>query len=155
DANTYAKWGIDYLKYDWCSYGGVPEARTGGVGPGYELVPDGDIVPVVPRPRGGSGGQPTPEGLATPHKLMGDALDASGRDIVYSLCQYGMGNVWTWGASTGGNLWRTTGDITDTWGSMSGIGFGQNGHEKNAAPGHWNDPDMLVVGRVGWGNPHP
>src|SRR5436853_4679142 len=124
DANTWAKWGIDYLKHDWCSYGGIEKGRT-------------------------------QEALAKPYKLMGSALDASGRDIVYSLCQYGMGNVWTWGAETGGNLWRTTGDITDTWGSMSGIGFGQNGHEKYAGPGHWNDPDMLVVGRVGWGNPHP
>jgi alpha-galactosidase len=79
------------------------------------------------------------------------ALDKVPRDIVFSFCQYGMGDVWTWGAETGGNCWRTTGDITDTWRSMSGIGFGQNGHEKYAGPGHWNDPDMLVVGNVGWG----
>jgi alpha-galactosidase len=72
------------------------------------------------------------------------------RDIVFSLCQYGMGNVWEWGAQVGGNCWRTTGDITDTWSSMAGIGFGQAGHEKFAGPGHWNDPDMLVVGYVGW-----
>ncbi len=72
------------------------------------------------------------------------------RDIVFSLCQYGMGNVWEWGAEVGGNCWRTTGDISDTWSSMSGIGFGQAGHEKFAGPGHWNDPDMLVVGYVGW-----
>ena len=62
-----------------------------------------------------------------------------------------MGDVWEWGAEVGGNCWRTTGDINDTWGSMAGIGFGQNGHEKYAGPGHWNDPDMLVVGKVGWG----
>ncbi|MBN1419752.1 MAG: alpha-galactosidase, partial [Planctomycetes bacterium] len=73
------------------------------------------------------------------------------RDIVYSLCQYGMANVWEWGAEVGGNCWRTTGDIGDSWGSMSRIGFGQDGHEKYAGPGHWNDPDMLVVGKVGWG----
>jgi len=72
---------------------------------------------------------------------------------VYSLCQYGMDNVWEWGDSVGGNCWRTTGDITDTWESMSTIGFGQSGHEAFAGPGHWNDPDMLVVGWVGWG-PH-
>jgi alpha-galactosidase len=59
--------------------------------------------------------------------------------------------VWEWGAEVGGNCWRTTGDIEDTWSSMSGIGFGQAGHEKFSAPGHWNDPDMLVVGLVGWG----
>jgi hypothetical protein len=79
------------------------------------------------------------------------ALDKVNRDIVYSLCQYGWGNVWEWGSEVGGNCWRTTGDIVDTWSSMSGIGFSQTGHEKFAGPGHWNDPDMLVVGRVGWG----
>jgi alpha-galactosidase len=51
----------------------------------------------------------------------------------------------------GGNCWRTTGDIEDTWESLSGIGFRQAGHEQYAGPGHWNDPDMLVVGYVGWG----
>ena len=56
---------------------------------------------------------------------MRDALGRVNRDIVYSLCQYGMGNVWEWGAEVGGNLWRTTGDITDTWESMGGIGFDQ------------------------------
>ncbi len=86
---------------------------------------------------------------------MRGALDKSDRDIVYSLCQYGMGDVWKWGAEVGGNCWRTTGDISDSWGSMSTIGFSQNGHEKYAGPGHWNDPDMLVVGKVGWGSPHP
>jgi len=122
DAKTYAKWGIDYLKYDWCSY----TADTAGL-----------------------------EGLKKPFKIMDKALDNCGRDIIYSLCQYGMGNVWEWGEEAGGNCWRTTGDINDSWGSMAGIGFSQNGHEKFAGPGHWNDPDMLVVGRVGWGNPHP
>jgi len=78
------------------------------------------------------------------------ALDKAPRDIVFSLCQYGMGNVWEWGAQVGGNCWRTTGDISDTWGSMNRIGFGQAGHETFAGPGHWNDPDMLVVGYVGW-----
>ncbi len=89
--------------------------------------------------------------MKKPYQVMRQGLDECGRDIVYSLCQYGMGNVWTWGAEVGGNCWRTTGDIRDTWGSMSGIGFNQNGHEKYAGPGHWNDPDMLVVGKVGWG----
>ncbi len=123
DAKTYAKWGIDYLKYDWCSY----SAETPGL-----------------------------EGLKKPFQVMGKALENSGRDIVYSLCQYGMGNVWEWGGDVGGNCWRTTYDIRDSWDSVSGIGFGQNGHEKFAGPGRWNDPDMLVVGMVGWGpNLHP
>ena len=62
-----------------------------------------------------------------------------------------MGDVWTWGAEVGGNLWRTTGDITDSWASMAGIGFSQGKCSPYAMPGHWNDPDMLVVGQVGWG----
>lgn len=82
---------------------------------------------------------------------MRTALDACGRDMVYSLCQYGMGNVWEWGTAVGGNLWRTTGDMGGTWQAMTDIGFGQNGKEAYAGPGHWNDPDMLVVGPAAWG----
>jgi len=119
DARRYGEWGFDYLKYDWCSYGGI--------------VPNPDHA-----------------GLLKPYQIMRAALDKAPRDLVFSLCQYGMGNVWEWGAEVGGNCWRTTGDITDTWSSMAGIGFGQAGHEKFAGPGHWNDPDMLVVGYVGW-----
>jgi alpha-galactosidase len=89
--------------------------------------------------------------LKKPYLVMQEALAKAGRDIVYSLCQYGMGDIWEWGAEVGGNCWRTTGDITDDWSSMESIGFGQAGHEKYAGPGHWNDPDMLVVGKVGWG----
>jgi len=89
--------------------------------------------------------------LKKPYVIMREALNKVNRDIVYSLCQYGMGNVWEWGAEVGGNCWRTTGDITDDWSSMESIGFGQAGKEKFAGPGHWNDPDMLVVGKVGWG----
>ena len=125
DARTFAKWGIDYLKYDWCSYSQIAKDRS--------LLE-----------------------LKKPYHVMRTALDKVDRDIVYSLCQYGNGDVWTWGVEVGGNLWRTTGDITDTWISLSSIGFSESGHEKYAGPGHWNDPDMLVVGRVGWGpNIHP
>lgn len=120
DARRFADWGIDYLKYDWCSYGRIAKDQS------------------LPQ-------------LKKPYFVMRAALDKVPRDIVYSLCQYGMGNVWVWGAEVGGNCWRTTGDIVDTWQSMSGIGFGQAGHERFASPGHWNDPDMLVVGLVGWG----
>jgi alpha-galactosidase len=112
DAKTYAAWGIDYLKYDWCG------ART--------LYTD-EEMPAI-------------------YQKMGDALLASGRPIVYSLCQYGRLDVWKWGADVGGNLWRTTGDIRDSWDSMSHIGFGQNDLAQWARPGHWNDPDMLEIG---------
>src|SRR5438132_9853030 len=112
DARTYAQWGIDYLKYDWCG------ART--------LYTD-EEMPAV-------------------YQIMGDALLKTKRPIVYSLCQYGRLDVWKWGTEVGGNLWRTTGDIRDSWDSMSRIGFGQNDLAPWAKPGHWNDPDMLEIG---------
>jgi alpha-galactosidase len=121
DAQSYGQWGFDYLKYDWCSYG--------------DIVRGDDSLATLQRP----------------YRVMRAALDKVNRDILFSFCQYGMGNVWEWGAEIGGNSWRTTGDIQDTWSSMSHIGFGQAGHEKYAGPGHFNDPDMLVVGKVGWG----
>jgi alpha-galactosidase len=89
--------------------------------------------------------------LKRPYLRMRDELLKQPRDIIYSLCQYGMGEVWKWGEEVGGNCWRTTGDIVDTWSSMSKIGFSQNKCSKYAKPGCWNDPDMLVVGNVGWG----
>ena len=121
DAKQYGEWGFDYLKYDWCSYGGV--------------VHDDHSLPA----------------LKKPYEVMRAGLDKAGRDIVFSFCQYGMGDVWKWGEASGGNSWRTTDDITDTWKSMSSNGFGQAGEESWAGPGHFNDPDMLVVGKVGWG----
>jgi alpha-galactosidase len=83
------------------------------------------------------------------YQKMGDALAASGRKIVYSLCQYGRLDVWKWGPDVGGNLWRTTGDISDRWASMSRIGFNQDKLSEFARPGHWNDPDMLEIGNGG------
>jgi alpha-galactosidase len=80
---------------------------------------------------------------------MGNALRHSGRPIVYSFCQYGNNDVWKWGAQVGGNLWRTTGDINDTYTRMETIGFEQLGLARYAGPGHWNDPDMLEVGNGG------
>jgi len=77
------------------------------------------------------------------------ALQKTGRPIVFSLCQYGADAVWRWGESVGGNLWRTTGDITDKYSRMTEIGFSQAGLSKYAGPGHWNDPDMLEVGNGG------
>jgi alpha-galactosidase len=81
-----------------------------------------------------------------PYLKMRASLDKVDRDIVFSFCQYGMGKVWQWGAQTGGNLWRTTGDINDNWKSVEDHGFNQNGLEQWAGPGHWNDPDMLEIG---------
>ncbi|PXA87123.1 glycoside hydrolase family 27 protein [Nostoc sp. 3335mG] len=80
---------------------------------------------------------------------MGAALRATGRPIVYSLCEYGRFDVGNWGRSVGGQLWRTTGDITDTYKDMAKNGFDHNGKASDAGPGGWNDPDMLEVGNGG------
>jgi alpha-galactosidase len=80
------------------------------------------------------------------YKKMGDALQATGRPILYSLCQYGVDQPWKWGPSVGAQMWRTTDDIDDTYGRMVMIGFSQEGLSKYAGPGRWNDPDMLEVG---------
>jgi alpha-galactosidase len=122
DAKTYADWGIDYLKYDWCSYSQVSPQN------------------------------PTLDDFKKPYQVMRASLDKVHRDIMFSFCQYGMGDVWNWGTEVGGNSWRTTGDIEDTWKSMSTIGFGQDKTAEGAKPGHFNDPDMLVIGKVGWGD---
>jgi alpha-galactosidase len=121
DATSYANWGIDYLKYDWCSYEEI------------------------------NGKDTTLAAYQKPYAVMRDALLKQNRDIVYSLCQYGMKNVWEWGDKVNGNCWRTTGDIEDTWESLSNIGFSQKVQYKFTQPGRWNDPDMLIVGQVGWG----
>lgn len=90
-----------------------------------------------------------------PYRIMRAALDACERDIVFSIC-WSEPEVHIWGPAVGGNLWRTTGDIVDTWESVESIGFGHVGYDAYAGPGHWNDPDMLVVGKLGWGpNVHP
>jgi alpha-galactosidase len=139
DAKIYAKWGFDYLKYDWCSYGGIAS---------------GKITNITTVPLWGQTATNT-DGAIYPYKVMGNFLRAQKRDIVFSLCQYGDADVWKWGGSVNGNSWRTTGDIRDTWASMSKIGFNQAKAEPFAKPGNWNDPDMLVVGQVGWGHLHP
>ena len=87
-------------------------------------------------------------------QTMADALRATGRDIVYSLSnRAAFEHVGDWAQLS--NAWRTTDDINDSWSSVSGIGFSQDKWASSAGPGHWNDPDMLVVGNVGWGHPHP
>ena len=117
DAKTFADWGYDYLKYDWCSASGVYQSTRADLEGAYQK--------------------------------MGEALQKTRRPIVYSLCEYGLGDVWTWGAKTGGNLWRTTGDIADNWQSMERIGFAQLDITEYPKAGHWNDPDMLEVGNGG------
>ena len=123
DAESYNSWGVDYLKYDWCGYGRE-----------HAKEKDKSVASYV-----------------RPYLLMQKFLREQPRDIFYSLCQYGMAKVWEWGTFVDANSWRTTGDINDTWGSMYDIGFRQQaGLAPYAGPGHWNDPDMLIVGKVGW-----
>jgi alpha-galactosidase len=91
----------------------------------------------------------TQDDLQGLYQKMGEALQETHRPIVYSLCQYGEADVWKWGTRTGGNLWRTTGDIRDEWESMDRIGFSQLEIASYTRPGHWNDPDMLEIGNGG------
>jgi alpha-galactosidase len=113
DANSFAEWGIDYLKYDWCTAGEIYHTRD--------------------------------EMLAANQK-MGEALRATGRPIVFGLCEYGLFDVASWGKKAGANLWRTTGDIADRWDSMISNGFDHNGKLGHSGPDGWNDPDDLQTG---------
>ncbi|HEY0946563.1 MAG TPA: glycoside hydrolase family 27 protein [Opitutaceae bacterium] len=117
DARTYASWGVDYLKYDWCNTG-TRDAREA-------------------------------------YSTMRDALHAAGRPVVLSLCEWGTAKPWEW-AQNVGHLWRTTGDIYDSYDGKKGWETGwknildaQVELAKYAGPGHWNDPDMLEVGNAG------
>ena len=124
DANTFARWGFDFLKYDWCSYGAIP-------------------------------GSHTKEGMKAPYLLMGEALKKTGRDMLHNLCQYGMGDVWTWGGEAG-HSWRVGPDLGTATGSFI-PGFYNTGllnsqHWSFARPGGWNDPDYITIGWVGGNN---
>lgn len=124
DAQTWAKWGVDYLKYDWCSYNdflGTPQNEW-------------SVAEQI-----------------LPFRKMTDALNSTERDMLHSVCNWGMNDVWKWANQTGGQLWRTSGDIEDSWASLSTIGFAQANLAEFSSKGAWNDPDMLIVGWVGWG----
>lgn len=126
DANTFAKWGVDFLKYDLCSYMNIMKLHD----------PHQDPQKAIAM-------------MQAAYEKMHVALVNTHRPIVYSLCEYGVGSVWEWGPKIGGVLWRTTDDIRDNYRSMALIGFSQAGLEKFAGPGHWNDPDMLEIGNGG------
>jgi alpha-galactosidase len=124
DAQLYASWGIDYLKYDLCSF-----------------------IPAVMEKQAPNDKAAQMRLMIAAYDKMGKALKATGRrPIVYSLCQYGWDAVWEWAPALGGNLWRTTGDINPKWDRVYALLSQQAGLEKYAGPGHWNDPDMLEVG---------
>jgi alpha-galactosidase len=118
DAKTFADWGFDFLKYDWCSYDGV--AKNKGL-----------------------------DELQKPYILMSGFLKAQKRDIVFNLCQYGMGDVWNWGEKVGGHCWRTAGDLGFELTQFMDVARRNAAHHANAHPGSWNDPDYLQIGNVG------
>ena len=123
DAKMYADWGIDYLKYDLCSF--IPDVME-------KQAPHDKAAQM--------------KIMIAAYTKMGKALQATGRPIVFSLCQYGWDAPWEWAPALGGNLWRTTGDIDPHWDRIYTILEQQDGLAKYVGPGHWNDPDMLEVG---------
>lgn len=125
DAQLFAAWGFDFLKYDLCSYGDILKNKHDA------------------------------EELKKPYALMGSILKSLDRDFVFNLCEYGLGDVWQWGRQVGGNFWRTTDDVGSgidgsLWKSVAAYGFGEAGKEKWAGPGGWNDPDNILLGQILW-----
>ena len=119
DAKQFAAWGFDFLKYDWCSYDRVV------------------------------GGDHSRGTLIKPYRLMGDILRRQERDIVLNLCQYGMGNVWEWGESVGGQSWRTAGDLGIELDRIFDVALKNAEHRAWSRPGSWNDPDYIQIGYIG------
>jgi len=119
DTKQFADWGFDFLKYDWCSYGNVVK------------------------------GDKSLEAMKKPYRLMGDLLKKQDRDILFNLCQYGMGNVWEWGAEVGGHSWRTAGDLGYELDRVFEVALKNAEHRKFSRPGSWNDPDYIQIGYIG------
>ena len=119
DAKQFAEWGFDFLKYDWCSYG-EKAAKP-----------------------------PTLEEMMKPYVLMGDLLRAQNRDMLFNLCQYGMGDVWKWGADVGGHSWRTAGDLGYELDRIFEVALKNSEHREYQKPGAWNDPDYIQIGYIG------
>ena len=126
DADLYAGWGIDYLKYDLCGFRKEMQGKAPGDDAAAKTAQD--------------------KLMRDAYETMHQALLKTGRPIVYSLCQYGWDSVWQWGPEVGANLWRTTDDVQANFRSIALIAEENVGLAKYAGPGHWNDPDMLEVG---------
>lgn len=143
DAESWAEWGFDYIKYDWCSYSELFKKETG-------LKNDRDKKAYED--------MSVRESYIKPYRLMGECLRKQNRDIVYSLCQYGMAHAETWGDKIGGQCFRSSDDLKDTWPWMeiSLDGHINAEHWRYNRPGWWADPDMLVVGQqYSFGSDHP
>jgi alpha-galactosidase len=128
DARQFADWGFDFLKYDWCSY--------------ESIAPPKDVRTV--------------KDYEKPYALMGPLVEKQGRDIVFNLCQYGLGDVWSWVDSARAHSWRTTDDLgLEKATSLPGfytIGLENAKYAKAAGPGRWNDPDYILIGQIGNAN---
>lgn len=129
DAKQFADWGFDLLKHDWCSYGEI------------------------------AGRNPDLTAMKKPFALMGRLIQEQGRDMIYNLCQYGMGDVWTWGAEVHAQSWRTAGDLGFELNRFFEVARQNIRYRHWNRPGRWNDPDYLQIGYVGnameLGEPHP
>ena len=119
DAKQFADWGFDFLKYDWCSYDQI------------------------------AGKDKSLDALQKPYRQMGNILHSLDRDIVFNLCQYGMGEVWKWGGEVGGHCWRTSGDLGFELDKIFDVALKNSEHRLNSKPGEWNDPDYIQIGWIG------
>jgi alpha-galactosidase len=119
DARQFAAWGFDFLKYDWCSYGQIAKNDT------------------------------SLAALEKPYLKMGKILKSLDRDMVFNLCQYGMGDVWKWGGKVNGNCWRTSGDLGFELDRIFDVAIKNSEHRKYSKPGEWNDPDYIQIGWIG------
>ena len=115
DAETFAEWGVDFLKYDYCYHSNIIHGKY-------------------------------------LYRRMGLALKNCGRDILFSACSWGADNTAEWMRETGANMWRSTGDIFDTWESIKKLTEEQDAILPYGGAGCFNDMDMLVVGMYGKGN---
>lgn len=121
DVATYARWGMDFVKYDWCMFRDDPRQKRQM----FQSEP-------------------------AAYQAMSNLLYRSPRAMVHQICQYGEYNVWEWGARVGGNLWRTNNDLADVWQAVVRNGFNNVPMSRHQSGGHWNDLDMLIVGKSNW-----
>jgi len=119
DAKKFAAWGFDFLKYDWCSYGEL-------AGKNVDLV-----------------------GYQKPYRKMGKILQSLDRDMVFNLCQYGMGDVWKWGGEVDAHSWRTGGDLGFELDRIFDVALKNAQIGQFNKPGEWNDPDYIQIGWIG------
>jgi alpha-galactosidase len=133
DAQQFAKWGFDFLKYDWCSYDHIANGGS---------TEDKDI-PLWNK------FTTQAEKLKYPFQLMGDLLKKQKRDMVFNLCQYGMGDVWKWGGEVGGHCWRTADDLGYSLDRIFDVALKNSEHREYSKPGEWNDPDYIQIGWIG------